>query len=322
MNEGSNVVESFNIDDIAGLQTAITDGGATPVSQFAYSPNQKKRTAGLVEFLIHNNIARVLADPTLVVTTGHPASFHSGGEVPAVSSTDPASEVTYRKTGTEMSVLAHSQENGRVRIDIRGSVRELDEAHSITVNGAKVPALKVRQFDTAVEGTIGQPIVLSGLVEKRVEAIRSEAGLKEVVNHIALIAIIVPELVGAQAQAKPRIGDTKQQRIKTGDVVTVVFEQECAASQLNLADWPDSDGAKCSFRIAAQVVQVRPNGDLVVEGRRDVFVNESVIQQKVSGVVRPDSIDPESRTVPSNQIAELRVERRTASTPTPDSKRR
>ena len=35
---------------------------------------------GFIEKLQHNNIAKVLADPSIVTLSGRPASFHVGGE--------------------------------------------------------------------------------------------------------------------------------------------------------------------------------------------------------------------------------------------------
>jgi flagellar L-ring protein FlgH len=64
-----------------------------------------------------------------------------------------------------------------------------------------------------------------------------------------------------------------------------------------------------TFRIAAQVVDIRPNGNLVIEARREIRNNEEVWQQSLTGVVRRQSIGPD-RTVRSDEIAELSIEKR------------
>ena len=64
-----------------------------------------------------------------------------------------------------------------------------------------------------------------------------------------------------------------------------------------------------TFRIAAAVVDIRPNGNLVIEARREIRINEEVWMQSLTGVVRRQSIGPD-RTVRSDEVAELRIEKR------------
>jgi len=61
-----------------------------------------------------------------------------------------------------------------------------------------------------------------------------------------------------------------------------------------------------TFKIAASVVDIRPNGNLVIDGRSDVQVNDEVWEQSISGVVRRQSIGPD-RTVRSDDLAERRI---------------
>ena len=64
-----------------------------------------------------------------------------------------------------------------------------------------------------------------------------------------------------------------------------------------------------TFRIAAAVVDIRPNGNLVIEARREIRINEEVWMQSLTGVVRRQSIGPD-RTVRSDEVAELRIDKR------------
>jgi flagellar L-ring protein precursor FlgH len=64
-----------------------------------------------------------------------------------------------------------------------------------------------------------------------------------------------------------------------------------------------------SFKIAAAVVDIRPNGNLVIEARREIRINEEVWVQSLTGIVRRQSIGPD-RMVRSDEVAELRIEKR------------
>ena len=64
-----------------------------------------------------------------------------------------------------------------------------------------------------------------------------------------------------------------------------------------------------TFRIAASIVDIHPNGNLVVEAHRTITVNEEVWQQSLTGIVRRSSIG-QDRTVRSDEVAELRIDKR------------
>jgi flagellar L-ring protein precursor FlgH len=61
-----------------------------------------------------------------------------------------------------------------------------------------------------------------------------------------------------------------------------------------------------TFRIAATVVDIRPNGNLVIEARRKIEINEETWMQSLTGVVRRQSIGPD-RTVRSDEVSELSI---------------
>ncbi|MBI5491370.1 MAG: flagellar basal body L-ring protein FlgH [Deltaproteobacteria bacterium] len=62
-----------------------------------------------------------------------------------------------------------------------------------------------------------------------------------------------------------------------------------------------------SATITARVVEILPNGNLVLEGKKDTVVNNELQYIVLSGIVRPEDIT-KTNTVLSNQISDARIE--------------
>jgi len=66
------------------------------------------------------------------------------------------------------------------------------------------------------------------------------------------------------------------------------------------------------FRVAVTVVDIRPNGNLVVEGTRSIQNNEEVWEYSLSGEVRPEDLNKQTNSVRSENVAALRIIKREA----------
>ena len=61
-----------------------------------------------------------------------------------------------------------------------------------------------------------------------------------------------------------------------------------------------------TFRIAATIVDIRPNGNLVIEAHSEVQHDDEIWEQSLTGVIRRQSIGPD-RTVRSDDVAERQI---------------
>jgi flagellar L-ring protein precursor FlgH len=64
-----------------------------------------------------------------------------------------------------------------------------------------------------------------------------------------------------------------------------------------------------TFSIAAEIVDIRPNGNLVLEAHRHIRINEDVWEQSLTGIIRREDILP-NNIVLSQNIAELTIDKR------------
>ena len=177
---------------------------------------------GFLEALRQYNLVKVLAEPTLVTVSGRPASFNSGGEFPIIVPQSLGTvSIEYRQFGTRVDFVPIVLGNGRVRLEVRPQVSEVDPARSVTIANTTVPGLRTRWVDTAAEMNAGQTLALAGLIQNQVEA--ENRGLpwlsdlpwvgaafrrvEEQNNEIELLVLVTPEFVDAlDPQDVPRCG--------------------------------------------------------------------------------------------------------------------
>lgn len=89
------------------------------------------------------------------------------------------------------------------------------------------------------------------------------------------------------------------------DAVTPEALIAAASTAKNLGKGGVDREEKIDLNMAAVIVQVLPNGNLVVEGRQEVRVNFELREISVAGIVRPEDITP-ANTISHEKMAELR----------------
>ena len=166
----------------------------------------------LIVALRRQDLVKMLSEPTVVATHGRPARFIVGGSVPyIVPGANGQITVSWEEFGTAIDFLPFVVGPGRIRLEVRPEVSELDRALSVTVQGATVPGFKKRYVETAVELQAGQTLAIAGLLETRTEAQTRATPIlgelpyfgvmfrrvRERRNDIELLVTVTPELVEA-----------------------------------------------------------------------------------------------------------------------------
>ena len=152
-----------------GGGSSTTGAAANPLTQ-AFNLLMQFDKAGIgvnIGMLEGNNLARVLAAPTLVALSGQSANFLSGGEVPVpVPAGTGMVAIQYKPYGIGLTVSPTVLSNDRIVLKVAPEASELDYANTIVLNSATVPSITTRRADTTVELGDGESFVIGGLVSR------------------------------------------------------------------------------------------------------------------------------------------------------------
>lgn len=167
---GVGVPGSFDGIDGPGGGTVNSSSGFLPLRD-AYNlvvGNPSKGLAGLLSILEGKGLARTLAEPSLLATSGQTATYLVGGEfpIPVLQSGSQAGgiTVTYKEFGIRLALTPTVLARNRIALKVSPEVSDLDFNTGIRSSGIAVPSLLVRRTDTTIELGDGESFVISGLV--------------------------------------------------------------------------------------------------------------------------------------------------------------
>jgi pilus assembly protein CpaC len=225
---------NFVVSGVSGLISAVASGTAATTAaglpatsaggpSFLFNIlDGSSAFFGVLEALRQDNLMKILAEPTLVTVSGRPARFHSGGEFPVlVPQSLGTVSIEYKPFGTDLDFVPIVLGNGRIRLEVRPRVSEVDYSHAVTEGSITAPATRSREVETGVEMQAGQTLAIAGLVQSRDDAQnRGLPWVSEVPyvgalfrrvhherNEVELLIMVTPELVDAMdAQEVPPCG--------------------------------------------------------------------------------------------------------------------
>jgi pilus assembly protein CpaC len=114
----------------------------------------------VINLLVNNGDARLLAEPTLTCISGGQADFLVGGEVPIpVQNQDGALNVIFKQFGIILKVEPQANDEGLIRTKVGVEVSSVDKA--IQVLG--IPGFATRKTNTEMNVQAGETMVVAGL---------------------------------------------------------------------------------------------------------------------------------------------------------------
>ncbi len=195
----------------ANIGFSVIDGGTT--------------FTAFIRALQDHKLSKTLADPTLTTISGRPAKFRVGGEIPVPVPQGAGGQTTitieYKPYGTSIDFVPIVLGNGRIRLEVRPEISELDYANAVTQNSFVIPALTTKYVDTGVELNAGQTLAIAGLIQERISS--QNVGIpyvsnipivgvpfrrvKEEVNEIESLILVTPDFAeGMDPHEVPQCG--------------------------------------------------------------------------------------------------------------------
>lgn len=120
----------------------------------------------LIRALEERQLARRLAEPNLITTSGDTASFLAGGEFPfPVSADNNRISIEFKQFGVALAFTPTVLGDGLINLKIAPEVSDIDESTTVEVSGVRIPGLIVRRANTTVELKDGQSLAIAGLLQ-------------------------------------------------------------------------------------------------------------------------------------------------------------
>lgn len=120
----------------------------------------------MIRALEERQLARRLAEPNLVATSGDTASFLAGGEFPfPISSSDNRISIEFKQFGVQLAFTPTVLSGGLINLKIAPEVSDIEPNNSLEVNNIQIPGLVVRRANTTVELKDGQSLAIAGLLQ-------------------------------------------------------------------------------------------------------------------------------------------------------------
>lgn len=174
-----------------------------------------------INYLRSEGAATMLAEPTIVATSGQKAKFLAGGELPVptpavyAGTNQVVNSYTFRPYGIGLEFTATIIDGDQVTLQLAPEVSAVDDSRVVDFSGSKIPGIITRKTETTVTLGFGESVAIAGLraaeesKDKRGLPFPTPGGIGDAIagsrnskrSDTELVLIVTPERVAA-AQAK------------------------------------------------------------------------------------------------------------------------
>ncbi len=126
--------------------------------------NSNIQTQSFFQFLEQHDLARVLAEPRLLASSGQRAKFLSGGEIPIVIAQALNTSIVFKQFGTSVDFIPTVIGDDEIALQVRPEVSEPDFSEGVQLFGFTVPAFVTRSAETVVRLKSSQTLIIAGLL--------------------------------------------------------------------------------------------------------------------------------------------------------------
>lgn len=122
-----------------------------------------------------------------------------------------------------------------------------------------------------------------------------------------LVTLVIQEWTEGEQSARTRTSNDQSTSVAAGGFLSRwIPGLNLSAEQQGQGDGSTRRGSSLEARMTARVVEVTPEGNLRIEGTREIVINGESQKLTLSGLVRPEDITAEN-TVLSSYLADARI---------------
>lgn len=129
----------------------------------------------VLNVLDEHNVAKVLAQPTMVCLSGQDAEFLAGGQVPIPAGAGLGTvSIQFKDYGIKMAFVPTVLGNNVIDTQVHVEMSEPDWGNAITITGAAIPGFRTRKASSHLRLDSGMTFAMAGLLSEQMSYTRDE----------------------------------------------------------------------------------------------------------------------------------------------------